>query len=85
MDILSVDYISGGNVTLFEVRLSESEVVVFSNCLNYVLKNCSDEQIEQSTECSSKEELSLFLADILGLIKSMEHKKYIPERYKNLG
>ncbi len=46
MDILSVDYISGGNVTLFEVRLSESEVVVFSDCLNYVLKNCSDEQIE---------------------------------------
>lgn len=85
MDILSVDYISRGNVTLFEVRLSESEVLVFSDCLNYVLKNCSDEKIEQSTECSSKEELSFFLADILGLIKSMEHKKYIPERYKNLG
>ncbi|CNE08753.1 MULTISPECIES: hypothetical protein [Yersinia] len=84
MDVLKVDYIPGVNVTLFDVRLSESEVVVFSDCVNYVLKNCSDAQIEKLTECSGKEELSWFLADLLGLMKSMEHKEYIPERYKNL-
>ncbi|WP_025121284.1 MULTISPECIES: hypothetical protein [unclassified Serratia (in: enterobacteria)] len=84
MDVLRVDYIPEGNVTLFDVRLSESEVVVFSDCLNYVLKHCSDEQVDQLTECSSKEELSYFLADLLGLMKSMEHKKYMPDRYKSL-
>lgn len=84
MDVIKTDYIQGVNVTIFDVRLSESEVIVFSDCLNYVLRNCSDEQINQLTECSSKEELSWFLADLLTLLKSMEHKEYVPDRYKNL-
>ena len=84
MDVIKVDYIHGGDVTLFDVRLSESEVVVFSDCLNYVLENCSDEQINRLTECSSKEELSWFLEDLLNLLKAVEHKKYLPDRYKNL-
>ncbi|QYM97689.1 hypothetical protein FGI04_18010 [Dickeya ananatis] len=83
MDVLKTNYVPGVNVTLFDVRLSESEVVIFSDCLNYVLKNCSDEQVNQLTECSSREELSWFLADLLNLMKSMEHNEYIPDRYKN--
>lgn len=83
MDVLKTDYISGVNVTLFDVRLSESEVIVFSDCLNYVLMNCSDEQINRFTECSSKEELSYFLSDLLELINSIKHNEYIPDRYKN--
>lgn len=84
MDMLKENYISEADVTLFDLRLSESEVVIYTDCLNYVLNNLSDEQIYEKTECSSKQELSHYLNDLKNLMKSMEHKNYLPDRYKNL-
>lgn len=36
MGILKINYISEADVTLFDVRLSESEIVIYTDCLNYV-------------------------------------------------
>lgn len=84
MDILKINYIPEADVTLFDIRLSESEMVIYTDCLNYVLTHLSDEQICEKTECSSKQELSHYLNDLKNLIKSMEHRRYLPDRYKDL-
>ncbi|QXB07823.1 hypothetical protein I6L80_20810 (plasmid) [Providencia rettgeri] len=84
MDILKINYISEADVTLFDIRLSESEVIIYADCLNYVLSHLSDEQIYEKTECSNQKELSHYLEDLKTLIKSMEHKSYLPDRYKDL-
>lgn len=84
MDILKIDYISEADVTLFDLRLSESEIVIYTDCLSYVLTHLSDEQIYEKTECSNKQELSHYLNELKNLIKSMEHRKYLPDRYKDL-
>lgn len=84
MDILKINYIPEADVTLFDIRLSESEVVIYTDCLNYVLTHLSDEQIYEKTECSNKQELSHYLADLKNLMKSMENRRYLPDRYKDL-
>ncbi|MGM3223637.1 hypothetical protein [Dickeya zeae] len=82
MELLETKFISC--VTLLDVRLSEGEVTVLADCLNFMLNNCSDEQINQETECESKEELSWYRNSLLELLKAIENKEYLPERYKNL-
>ena len=84
MDVLKINYIPEADVTLFDIQLSESEVIIYTDCLNYVLTHLSDEQINQEMECSNIQELSYYLSDLKNLIKSMEHKKYLPDRYKKL-
>lgn len=82
MDLLKKEFVSC--VTLFDLKLSEGELTVYADCLKFMLAHCSDEQINQETVCESKEELSWYLDDLLELIKSMENKEYLPDRYKNL-
>ncbi|HEY0211557.1 hypothetical protein [Acerihabitans sp.] len=82
MELLKEEFVSC--VTLFDIRLSESEITVLTDCLSLILTHCSDEQINQETVCDSKEELSWYRDDLLGLIKAMEHKEYLPEKYKNI-
>lgn len=84
MDTLKISYIPEADVNLFDVRLSESEVIIYADCLNYVLTHLSDEKIHQETECSNKQELSHYLNDLRGLINSIKNKRYLPDRYKNL-
>jgi len=82
MELLKKEFISC--VTLFDLKLSEGEITVYADCLKFILTHLSDEEINQKTVCSSKEELSWYLDDLLQLIKSMEHKEYLPDHYKNL-
>ncbi len=82
MDLLKEDFISC--VTLFDVRLSESEITVLTDCLNLILAHCSDEQINKETVCENKEELSWYRDDLLGLLKAMKHKEFLPEKFKNI-
>ncbi|MEQ4925327.1 hypothetical protein [Proteus hauseri] len=84
MDTLKISYISEADVTLFDVRLSESEIIIYTDCLKYVLTHLTDNEIYKETEYSSKQELSHYLNDLKDLINSMEHKKYLPVRYKNI-
>lgn len=46
MDLLKQEYVANA-VTLFDLRLSEGEITVYLDCINFMLKNCSDEQINQ--------------------------------------
>ncbi|OCG79140.1 hypothetical protein A9G42_13000 [Gilliamella sp. Nev6-6] len=81
MDLLKQEYVANA-VTLFDLRLSESEITIYLDCINFMLEYCSDEQINQYTACMDKEELSWRRDDLLVLIKSIEHKDFIPDRYK---
>ncbi|GBO48828.1 hypothetical protein [Pectobacterium versatile] len=83
MELLKKEYV-GNAVTLFDVRLSEGEVTLYADCLELVIRVCSDNDISQNTECESKEELSWFKDSLVDLLKSIEHKDYLPERYKKL-
>lgn len=80
MDLLKEEFISC--VTLFDLRLSESEITILTDCLSLVLAHCSDEQINQETVCESKEELSWYRDDLLELIKAVKHKEFLPEKIK---
>lgn len=82
MDVLKKEYISG--ITLFDLRLSEGEITVYADCLNFVLEYCSEERVIAETDCESKEELSWHRDRLLELFKLMECKEYLPERYKHL-
>ncbi|MDF7669634.1 hypothetical protein PT276_00195 [Orbaceae bacterium ESL0721] len=81
MDLLKQEYVANA-VTLTDLRLSESEITIYLDCMNFMLENCSDEQINQYTACIDKEELSWFRDDLLEIIKKIEHKEFLPDRYK---
>ncbi|MFJ5338716.1 hypothetical protein [Pectobacterium sp. CHL-2024] len=83
MELLKKEYV-GNAVTLFDVRLSEGEVTLYVDCLDLIIKVCSDNDISQNTECESKKELSWFKDSLVDLLKLIEHKDYLPERYKKL-
>ncbi|MBA5235551.1 hypothetical protein H2Y54_03145 [Pectobacterium aroidearum] len=83
MELLKKEYV-GNAVTLFDVRLSEGEVTLYADCLDLIIKVCSDNDISKNTECESKEELSWFKDSLVDLLKLIEHKDYLPERYKKL-
>ncbi|OCG24609.1 hypothetical protein A9G45_08500 [Gilliamella sp. HK2] len=80
MDLLRQEYVANA-VTLFDLRLSESEITIYLDCINFMLEYCSDEQIYNYMQMD-KEELSWRRDDLLALIKSIEHKDFIPDRYK---
>ncbi|MEQ4925530.1 hypothetical protein [Proteus hauseri] len=82
MDLLKQEYVANA-VTLFDIRLSESEITIYLDCINFMLENCTDEQINQNTICMDKEELSWKRDSLLALLKGMEHKEYLPDRYKD--
>ncbi|MBG6030525.1 hypothetical protein I5E97_05605 [Proteus hauseri] len=82
MDLLKQEYVANA-VTLFDLRLSESEITIYLDCINFMLENCTDEQINQNTICMDKEELSWKRDSLLVLLKGMEHKEYLPDRYKD--
>lgn len=82
MELLGEDV--SDSVTLFSVQLSEGELVLYLDCLNYLLNCASDKVVSSQTECSSLEELSWYRDDILELIKGMRQKDFLPDRYKGL-
>ncbi|HGV3501799.1 hypothetical protein ACBQ54_17175 [Providencia vermicola] len=84
MDILKTTYIPEARVTLFDLKLSEGEITIYADCIQYVLSKCPDDDISQVTDCENKEELSYYLENLKNLMKSMEHRRYLPDRYKDL-
>lgn len=83
MELLKKEYVAN-TVTLFDLRFSESEIALYADCLEFIIKTCSDKEISLNTECDSKEELSWFKDSLIGLLKLIEHKDFLPERYRNL-
>ena len=39
------------SVTLFDLKLSEGELMVYEGCIEYVLKNCNEREILRITGC----------------------------------
>lgn len=68
------------SVTLFELRLSEGELMVYENCIEFVLKNCSEEQLYELTGCENREELASCQDDLKNLLKDI-NKDYLPKKY----
>lgn len=81
MDLLKQEYVANA-VTLFDLRLSEGEITLYADCLAFVMSKCSDKEIAQYTECENKEELSWFKDDLVELLRTIEHKDFLPHRYK---
>lgn len=81
MDILNKECIS--TVTLFDLKVSEGELMVFADCLKIVMENYSDSEIADMTVCESKEELSYFLAGVTEVLKEMVRQDYLPDRFKS--
>lgn len=80
MDLLQKECIA--SVTLFDLRTSEGELMVYEGCIDYVLTHCSDEEIFQITGCGDKEELSFYKEELIKLIKMIEKKEYLPDKYR---
>ncbi|HDS1239213.1 hypothetical protein OCJ35_20520 [Pluralibacter gergoviae] len=83
MELLKKEYVANA-VTLFDVRLSEGEITLYADCLDLVMRICSEQDISLNTECETKEELSWFKDSLVDLLKLIEHKDFLPERYKSL-
>ncbi|EST57330.1 hypothetical protein ACLIX2_15160 [Proteus cibi] len=82
MDLLQKECIA--SVTLYDVRASEGELMVYEGCIDYVLANCSDAEILKITGCENGEELSFYQEELIRLIKMVGNPEYLPDRYKDL-
>ena len=80
MDILSKECIA--SVTLFDVRVSEGELMVFADCMRIVMEHYTDSQIADMTVCESKQELSYFPSGVTDVVREMERQEYLPDRFK---
>lgn len=81
MDILRKECIA--SVTLFDLKVSEGELMVFADCMRIVMEHCTDSQISDMTVCESKEELSCFLSGGTDVLKAMQRQEYLPDRFKS--
>lgn len=80
MELIKQDEVA--SVTLFDLRLSEGELMVYEGCIEYVLNNCNENELYDLTGCDSREELATYHTDLKNLIKLVANKKYLPEKYK---
>ncbi|MBG9775991.1 hypothetical protein O0555_18035 [Brevibacillus laterosporus] len=71
------------SVTLFELKLSEGELMVYEGCIDYVLKVCDDDEILQLTGCSTKEELKSYQDELKQMIRRYVLKEFLPSKYKD--
>lgn len=70
------------SVNLFDIRLSEGELMVYESCIEYVIKMCDEKKIYELTGCETKEELLSYQDDLRQLILKHVLKEYLPEKYQ---
>ncbi len=81
-----MDYISHeeiASITLFDVRVSESELMVYESCVKYVVDNCPEDDLYAHTGCKTKLELDSIRIDPILLIKKHMLKEFLPQKYIN--
>lgn len=81
MDILRKECIA--SVTLFDLKVSEGELMVFADWMRIVMEHRTDSQIADMTVCESKEEFSSFLSGVTDVLKAMQRQEYLPDRFKS--
>lgn len=70
-------------VNIFDLKLSEGELMVYEGCLNFVINNCNEKKIYDLTGCESKDELKEYQEELRGLIKKYVRSEYLPSNYQN--
>jgi hypothetical protein len=79
-----MEYISHreiASVNIFDLRLSEGELMVYESCINFVINNCNEKLLYSLTGCESKNELKDYQHELRTLIKNYVKKEYLPENY----
>lgn len=79
MDVIKYEEIA--SVTLFELQLSEGELMVYESCIEFVLENCPEEKLHELTGCENREELSSYQLDLKNLLQKI-NKDYLPNKYQ---
>ncbi|NLL66861.1 MAG: hypothetical protein GX236_04065 [Clostridiaceae bacterium] len=80
MDYLSHEEVA--DVTLFNLRLSEGELMLYEGCIDFVLKNCDESALYDLVGCETREELRSFQNDLIKIIKLYVQKEFLPEKYQ---
>ena len=79
MEILATEDVA--SVTLFAIKVSESELQAYESCIAYVLERLSLKEIEDVTG-HMREELEEVHQELLTAILTHCPKQFLPERYK---
>lgn len=74
MDLLSHEEIA--SVSLLSLKVSEGELMAWEGCVDYVMRNCTDIEIEQLTGCKDHNELRILVVELQSLLKTYVNRKY---------
>ena len=79
MEILATEDVA--SVTLFTLKISESEMQAYESCMSYVLDRLTAYEIEALTG-HTRDELEDVHHELLTAILAHCPKQFLPERYK---
>ena len=79
MEILATEDVA--SVTLFTLKISESEMQAYESCISYVLDRLTAHDIEGLTG-HTRDELEDVHHELLTAILAHCPKQFLPERYK---
>ncbi len=90
MDLLKTEDVA--TVTLFSIRLSESELQIIADSLNYILITLNDEDLQNvftdehdrtfETPLITRRFVQDRYEELMELIKNYGNEKYLPVRFK---
>ncbi|WP_157696415.1 hypothetical protein [Pseudomonas asplenii] len=81
MDILKKECV--GSVTLFDLKVSEGELMVYADCMRVVMEKFEDGEISDMTICESRKEISYFLAEVKKVLREMVCQEFLEDRFKD--
>jgi hypothetical protein len=92
MDLLKAEDVV--TVTIFEIRLSEAELQMFSDAFSYLLKTLDDKKLnevftmeEEGTLMENLSETRLFVEDrykeMMAMIKNNCREEFLPKRFRD--
>jgi hypothetical protein len=79
MEMLATEDVA--SVTLFTIKISESEMQAYESCISYVLDRLTSNEIEGLTG-HTRDELEDVQHELLAAILTYCPKQFLPERYK---
>ncbi len=79
MEILATEDVA--SVTLFTLKISESEMQAYESCISYVLDHLTSKEIAALTG-HTRDELEDVHQELLAAILAHCPKQFLPERYK---
>lgn len=79
MEMLATEDVA--SVTLFTIKISESEMQAYESCISYVLDCLTTNEIEDLTG-HTRDELEDVHRELLATILTHCAKQFLPERYK---